>query len=1025
MSATLYIPKVQTLSDDQNYQFLRTEGLNYIENLAHELWTDYNEHDPGITILELLCYAITELGYRSDFDMKDLLADKDGKTDVNQAFFSAKNILTNNPLTVEDFRKILIDTIGVSNAFLFPKESVKWEEGEEGIDDQVIPSTEIPFFPDCKKDALVYEKTEHDAIDVRGLYDVIVDLDDTEIYGDLNTGNISYAFTDGDLLGTNVEAILPAWRDADIKIINVIPGNISSITATENAAKDAWKIDMHYDDSGNDKTFTYTVRKTLSSPVKNIDTKITNELEKEVVQESILKLYKKKIQYTDAILHACWDKLHAHRDLCEDFLRIDTVKYTGIAVCCDIEVTNQADIDEVLGNVWYLIEQYFNPAVNFYLLSELVAKGIPTDEIFEGPVLEHGFIDTTELKNAQLRSEIRVSDIINLIMDIDGVVAVKNVLLTSYDENGNILQSGQKWCLHLEPYHKPVLDEFRSKILFFKDKLPFKAKLSEAFNVLRLLEANNERPKLKGHTDDLPIPTGTHYELGDYLTVQYDLPQTYGVSKYGLSNEVSSARKAQALQLRAYLMFYDQLLAGFFSQLSHAKDLLSLDETLTQTYFSQYLSDIKDVDKLYRNVQPSGSPDIFSLEDVLNGPVAGTTQHDINLNKLHSALIETEDVFDDRRNRFLDHLLGRFAETFNDYVFLLYTADKEKIASKELINEKILFLKDYPVISSERGKAYDQLLKSWDTDNVSGLEKRVSRFTGIHNFNQRSLFCYPDYEIKNAGTDADPKFEFIIFNKVHDPAYHSIKTYTSQTQAENAVNQVYENMFTKAQYKIAKNASNVFEIQLYNVEGIEIAVAEKTYQNNLGASQHLKYLINSLQPHCDAEGMHLIEHILLRPRFAPEPVAPETAEEDYELMQVCLDKDCVFCGEEDPYSFRASLLLPFWPMRFRDMDFRKYFENVVESESSAHIAVKVCWISFTSMKKFEDIFQEWLEALRDYAKDLKKDDDAKKLALKEANNKMIEFLKTVHSEYPEARLHDCEEGVTNPVRLGSTVLGSF
>src|SRR5436190_15535994 len=130
MAETLFIPKIQSLPDNQDYQFLRKQGLQYIENLAHELWTDYNEHDPGITIMELLCYAITELGYRCDFDMQDLLADKDGKTDANQAFFSAKNILTINPLTVEDFRKILIDTIDVSNAFMFPAETIKWEEGE-------------------------------------------------------------------------------------------------------------------------------------------------------------------------------------------------------------------------------------------------------------------------------------------------------------------------------------------------------------------------------------------------------------------------------------------------------------------------------------------------------------------------------------------------------------------------------------------------------------------------------------------------------------------------------------------------------------------------------------------------------------------------------------------------------------------------------------------------------------------------------------------------------------------------------
>ena len=50
---------------------LRAEGLSHIQSLSHSLWTDYNAHDPGITTLEALCYAITELGYRSGFDMQD------------------------------------------------------------------------------------------------------------------------------------------------------------------------------------------------------------------------------------------------------------------------------------------------------------------------------------------------------------------------------------------------------------------------------------------------------------------------------------------------------------------------------------------------------------------------------------------------------------------------------------------------------------------------------------------------------------------------------------------------------------------------------------------------------------------------------------------------------------------------------------------------------------------------------------------------------------------------------------------
>ena len=68
-----YILKEQKLISSEDYAFLRQEGINHIEKLASRIWTDYNTHDPGITILELLCYAITDLGYRSSYDIKDIL----------------------------------------------------------------------------------------------------------------------------------------------------------------------------------------------------------------------------------------------------------------------------------------------------------------------------------------------------------------------------------------------------------------------------------------------------------------------------------------------------------------------------------------------------------------------------------------------------------------------------------------------------------------------------------------------------------------------------------------------------------------------------------------------------------------------------------------------------------------------------------------------------------------------------------------------------------------------------------------
>ncbi|MCI5210374.1 MAG: hypothetical protein D3910_16660, partial [Candidatus Electrothrix sp. ATG2] len=50
-----------------DFHSLRQEGIRHIERIGNKFWTDYNTHDPGITILEQLCYALTDLLYRIDY----------------------------------------------------------------------------------------------------------------------------------------------------------------------------------------------------------------------------------------------------------------------------------------------------------------------------------------------------------------------------------------------------------------------------------------------------------------------------------------------------------------------------------------------------------------------------------------------------------------------------------------------------------------------------------------------------------------------------------------------------------------------------------------------------------------------------------------------------------------------------------------------------------------------------------------------------------------------------------------------
>jgi len=1023
MDENFYISKTRTLNDSENYTLLREEGLKYIESLASTLWTDYNTHDPGITIMEALCYAITELGYRSNFDIKDLLTNQDGFI-VNQdpskrddTFFTAREILTNRPLTIEDYRKLIIDIEGVQNAWIFPEKSVTVDAGETS---PIIPQTEVKFYPFCEQDKLVYKQTDHDPIDVRGLYNALLNLDTTIEYGDLNNGDIFYTFTDNTLRGVTLEAFLGSWKSSDYEVAKKLANSLKVTSVVYNSKKSEFKVTLNYD-TGFTKVFAYSIGYTLKSDIPNIDNLVLDELKKPTHHTNIAKLYLSKIDKVRSIIQETYEILNDNRNLCEDCLGIDTVKDTEIGFCSDIEVRSDKDIEQVLAEVYYAIENYFNPTITFYLLNELLAKGQTTDAIFEGTKLKHGFIDTNELIAAGLRSEIRVSDIINLLMDIDGVIAVKNVLLTAYNSNGTSILPSQRWCVHLNPYHKPLLSINKSKVLFFKDRLPFRAKTSETTDILNYLRGLQDRPKLRGHQNDLAVPKGSYYNLGDYYSVQNEFPQTYGISLFGLPDTVSDERKAQARQLRGYIMFFDQILADFFAQLSNSKKLFSVADDITQTYFSNYISEVKDIENIYAST---------NLKDIQEAAAFGNSANE----QAHQYLIEDPETYSLRRNKFLNHLLARFSESFNDYVLMMFSLDGARTDPAELIHDKIKFVTDYPIISSERGKAFNYLKPCWvdnslskaetlrRTQNVSGLEKRVARFAGIENFSQRNLFCFPDITTEKVG----PSYFFYL--KEDSTVYltnYELKIIDTQENIDSLVNKVYDSFLDSSRYIVEEVSAGKFFVRLRDESNCIIGSSPTPFTSEALAKENIFLILEKLATKCDMEGMHLIEHILLRPRFIAPIVAGKTPEEVYRLLQVCLNKDCDFCGEQDPYSFRATVLLPFWNKRFRNMNFRRYFEKIMRTEAPAHVSLKICWINFSSMKKFEKIFKKWLEALSDYKKDIIDVTGVKQDKFREANNDLILFVANVNSEYPEAHLHDCDEGTTNPVLLGSTVLGSF
>ena len=154
--------------------------------------------------------------------------------------------------------------------------------------------------------------------------------------------------------------------------------------------------------------------------------------------------------------------------------------------------------------------------------------------------------------------------------------------------------------------------------------------------------------------EDLPIPKGNSLPLKEHYPLQNDLPVVYGVGKYGLSANALPARKAKAKQLKGYLFFFEQLIAGQFSQLSELNALFSANPDLETTVFHQSLYNLPLVSELFGFENQSTDWEDFQEDE-----------NNAYREVLRSG--EQREQFLDRRNRFLDHLLARLGEDMQEY----------------------------------------------------------------------------------------------------------------------------------------------------------------------------------------------------------------------------------------------------------------------------------------------------------------------------------------------------------------------
>lgn len=732
---------LDTQENSQNFAFLREEGLNVIRRLAPDTWTDHNLHDPGITLLEALSYAITETGLTGSLDMIDLLTSSEKQ--APQEFFTAAKVLPSSPVSIQDFQKVLIDHPLVKKAWM---------------------------------SALYGEPL--------GRWSALLEFQKEELNSNVVEGKVNVSGTDYD-----IDIALPHWDDPEVLPLqqDVLVQTLKFLNPIDPwqliEGGDAYftRIHVDYQPQGGGTTFfeawvVIQITTPVSDPVtalplilQQVSILIQITGDNSDADQTILKQYNRRVTEAFENSRIIRRYLKTYRNLCEIFGEFIAVRIQEVAIVANIEVSPNANTESLAADIFYAVDKYIAPDFNSSSLNHLQEAGVETSTIFDGPLLHYGFIPETILGTERSTNKLFTSDIIRLILQLRkpgatdiqtreditsrSIIAVRNLSLSLYIDN-RIITADAKDCLQLinSIRYIPRLNPAKCQVTFIRNNVEViynEARTIKLFEQKKLIE--NILPD--AGTPDIPILKGVTYPVGDYYPVQNSLPLTYGVGPNGLPLSASQQRRAQAKQLKGYLFFYEQILANHFAQLANMNTFFSASNDVKTTLFQQSLYSLPDVADLFAGFDASAESFADFIADANNTYRTTLTTG-----------LENENQFLDRRNRMLDHLLARLSESMDELSALAYResynipnasslnlvqlqtlqAQRRIATAYRLLKEKSDFYYDLPLLHQNRLQSFGNLSAKKKTLVVTqpinagyGWEIRIDNNTPV--FQQSNL----------------------------------------------------------------------------------------------------------------------------------------------------------------------------------------------------------------------------------------------------------------------------------------------
>ncbi|WP_028311246.1 hypothetical protein [Derxia gummosa] len=823
-----HIPRRRPDEDEFSFEQLLEAGVALVQRLSGKVWTDFNAHDPGLTLLEALCFALTDVVYRADFPLPDHLADDDGRLDPDRlALPPAARAYPCRPLTVDDWRRLLLDRV-------------------PALDD----ARPLPFA----------RATTGAVADLPGLWTV-------------------------------------ALR---------IGGSEAERAAARAEARAVWQ---------------------------------------------------------------------AHRNLGEDLHAVETMR----PQVCDldtrlpdgrpgIEIGGGRDAIDIAIDIYVACARYIADRPRRQSHDALLAEGRSTEDVFGGPPLVNGVLSLDEHDSDVAGHVLFVGELRAHIAAIDGVREVLGFALRvpgcalsdgePVDDEGmatvtgSVLWHGEDWALQLRQPDAPDFER-HFRLALRRAGQPVRLDLDALrrrfadLRQMRLARGGDLTPLAPRHFE---LPRGIHRDLARHDSVALDLPEIYGVgplgvpATVGLEADIEAAdglvaarasrdrREARAAQLRDYLALFDRTLADGLGRLARARELFSLDD-----------EGLLDAD------MPAGAAEVAPVA----GAVAATSAPPMTVAAGGAAFAAGSPAARldrarrlDHKHRALDHLLALQGERHPQDMLRQFLGHLEPARQDErLLANKLDFLRAVLEDARDRGAGFDHGRPSWRrSDNHAPLARRLALLLGFEWSGSRPLAT----EVMHW------RAHFARMAPDAAPAGGEGMRLLARLLGGRA--DLLDDALLGAachERNFSLRARNDGQTLLLALDEAGTAPRELGRFDSAAEAWRAARALRGLALHLArrAEGLHLVEHLLLRP----------LGRTDFHRRALGTDDGAAFdAALADFCAARVSLVLPAWGPRCGDPLFRHHLADLVREHAPAHLLVEPVWLDSATLGAFETDYEKWL-----------------------------------------------------------------